>query len=224
MASLPIAARSFPKIARKAVQQRSLSDVAITRTGKPIVRVQGGRSVMPHPWLIRLTDLCYTGQVLTWRYDYLAAFSSRRVHGSDHELQGIRRRYSARRDSLDDTLLTDWVCLQRARESHCSTDRASSQLGKDVKSWYHTERRWPSATSRSRVTWAESFSSCVSGSLLASLNMSLMNYRNTTSEIPNRSRRLSDTQTSSTTWWAGNTLPSTIDLQQTIQGGVLMIV
>ncbi|KAG6357868.1 hypothetical protein INS49_013749 [Diaporthe citri] len=44
MASIPTAARSFPKIARKAIQQRSISDVAITRTGKPVFRVQGGRS------------------------------------------------------------------------------------------------------------------------------------------------------------------------------------
>ncbi|KAJ4388013.1 Protein-lysine N-methyltransferase efm5 [Gnomoniopsis smithogilvyi] len=44
MASLPTAMRSSPKIARKALQQRSISDVAITRTGKPILRVQGGRS------------------------------------------------------------------------------------------------------------------------------------------------------------------------------------
>ncbi|KUI59463.1 hypothetical protein VP1G_06711 [Cytospora mali] len=44
MAYLPTAARSIPKIARKAVQKRPLSDVAITRTGKPIIRVQGGRS------------------------------------------------------------------------------------------------------------------------------------------------------------------------------------
>ncbi|KAJ4415561.1 Protein-lysine N-methyltransferase efm5 [Gnomoniopsis sp. IMI 355080] len=44
MASLPTAMRSSPRIARKALQQRSISDVAITRTGKPILRVQGGRS------------------------------------------------------------------------------------------------------------------------------------------------------------------------------------
>ncbi|KAK0610449.1 putative N6-adenine methyltransferase-domain-containing protein [Bombardia bombarda] len=44
MASLPIAVRSTLKIAKSALQRRALSDVAITRTGKPIIRVQGGRS------------------------------------------------------------------------------------------------------------------------------------------------------------------------------------
>ena len=48
MASLPTAVRSTaPKIARSALQRRTISDVHITRTGKPIVRVQGGRSVTP---------------------------------------------------------------------------------------------------------------------------------------------------------------------------------
>lgn len=45
MAPLPTAVRSTSQIARKALQQRSISDVAITRTGKPILRVQGGRFV-----------------------------------------------------------------------------------------------------------------------------------------------------------------------------------
>ncbi|CAN8105010.1 unnamed protein product [Discula destructiva] len=44
MASLPSAVRSMPRTALSALQQRSISDVAITRTGKPILRVQGGRS------------------------------------------------------------------------------------------------------------------------------------------------------------------------------------
>ncbi|CAK7222333.1 Protein-lysine N-methyltransferase efm5 [Sporothrix bragantina] len=48
MSSLPAAAvRSSQKMARTVLQQtqrRALSDVAITRTGKPIIRVQGGRS------------------------------------------------------------------------------------------------------------------------------------------------------------------------------------
>ncbi|KAK3690029.1 putative N6-adenine methyltransferase-domain-containing protein [Podospora appendiculata] len=44
MASLPTAARSTPKIAKSAIQRRAISDVAITRTGKPIIRTQGGRS------------------------------------------------------------------------------------------------------------------------------------------------------------------------------------
>ncbi|KAB5533591.1 NADH-ubiquinone oxidoreductase [Coniochaeta sp. 2T2.1] len=46
MASLQSAARSSQKAARIAFQhqRRCLSDVAITRTGKPIIRVQGGRS------------------------------------------------------------------------------------------------------------------------------------------------------------------------------------
>lgn len=48
MASLPTAVRSAaPKIARSAFyqQRRALSDVHITRTGKPLIRTQGGRSV-----------------------------------------------------------------------------------------------------------------------------------------------------------------------------------
>lgn len=48
MASLPAAVRSAPKFAPRLapnVQRRAVSDVAITRTGKPIIRVQGGRSV-----------------------------------------------------------------------------------------------------------------------------------------------------------------------------------
>ncbi|AEO60232.1 hypothetical protein MYCTH_2309275 [Thermothelomyces thermophilus ATCC 42464] len=46
MASLPTAVRSTaPKIARSALQQRAIhSDVHITRTGKPLIRVTGGRS------------------------------------------------------------------------------------------------------------------------------------------------------------------------------------
>lgn len=47
MVSLPAAAaRSSQKMARAAFQQqrRAVSDIAITRTGKPIMRVQGGRS------------------------------------------------------------------------------------------------------------------------------------------------------------------------------------
>ena len=46
MAPLPIAVRATPKIARSAFQKRAISDVAITRTGKPIIRVQGGRYVL----------------------------------------------------------------------------------------------------------------------------------------------------------------------------------
>ncbi|KAM7196302.1 putative N6-adenine methyltransferase domain containing protein [Rhypophila sp. PSN 637] len=46
MAPLPIAVRSTPKIARTVLQKRAISDVAITRTGKPIIRVQGGRSAL----------------------------------------------------------------------------------------------------------------------------------------------------------------------------------
>ncbi|TPX09576.1 uncharacterized protein E0L32_009177 [Thyridium curvatum] len=45
MASPAAAMRSTRKIAQSVVQQRrSLSDVTITRTGKPIIRTQGGRS------------------------------------------------------------------------------------------------------------------------------------------------------------------------------------
>ncbi|KAK5653557.1 hypothetical protein OQA88_8816 [Cercophora sp. LCS_1] len=44
MAPLPIAARSAPRAVKSAVQKRALSDVTITRTGKPLIRVQGGRS------------------------------------------------------------------------------------------------------------------------------------------------------------------------------------
>lgn len=46
MAPLPIAVRATPKIARSVFQKRAISDVAITRTGKPIIRVQGGRYVL----------------------------------------------------------------------------------------------------------------------------------------------------------------------------------
>ncbi|KAK3984951.1 putative N6-adenine methyltransferase-domain-containing protein [Cladorrhinum sp. PSN332] len=45
MASLPTAVRSTtPKLVKSAIQRRAISDVHITRTGKPIIRVQGGRS------------------------------------------------------------------------------------------------------------------------------------------------------------------------------------
>ncbi|KAK4161674.1 putative N6-adenine methyltransferase-domain-containing protein [Cladorrhinum sp. PSN259] len=45
MASLPTAVRSTtPKLVKSAIQRRALSDVHITRTGKPIIRTQGGRS------------------------------------------------------------------------------------------------------------------------------------------------------------------------------------
>lgn len=51
MAPLPAAARSAPRAAQSIMQRRALSDIAITRTGKPIIRVQGGRSVasLPRP-------------------------------------------------------------------------------------------------------------------------------------------------------------------------------
>lgn len=38
------AVRSSPRSLTSAIQRRGLQDVAITRTGKPIIRVQGGRS------------------------------------------------------------------------------------------------------------------------------------------------------------------------------------
>ncbi|KAK3941176.1 nadh-ubiquinone oxidoreductase 39 kda [Diplogelasinospora grovesii] len=44
MASLQTAVRSTPKVAKGALQRRAISDVAITRTGKPILRSQGYRS------------------------------------------------------------------------------------------------------------------------------------------------------------------------------------
>jgi NADH dehydrogenase (ubiquinone) 1 alpha subcomplex subunit 9 len=47
MASLPTAVRATaPKIAKAALRRGIHSDVHITRTGKPILRVQGGRSVL----------------------------------------------------------------------------------------------------------------------------------------------------------------------------------
>jgi len=53
MASLPTAVRATaPKIARSALtaQRRSIqSDVHITRTGKPLIRTTGGRSVALFP-------------------------------------------------------------------------------------------------------------------------------------------------------------------------------
>ncbi|KAI8959515.1 hypothetical protein F5Y11DRAFT_359159 [Daldinia sp. FL1419] len=47
MASFPAAVRSGRKLAFNLNQARRISDLAITRTGKPILRVQGGRSVAP---------------------------------------------------------------------------------------------------------------------------------------------------------------------------------
>ncbi|KAI1249859.1 NADH-ubiquinone oxidoreductase 40 kDa subunit [Eutypa lata] len=44
MASLPTAVRFSPRVAINFTQARRVSDIAITRTGKPILRVQGGRS------------------------------------------------------------------------------------------------------------------------------------------------------------------------------------
>ncbi|KAI0165076.1 NAD(P)-binding protein [Hypoxylon sp. FL1284] len=44
MASFPTAVRSSRKLAFGLTQARHLSDLSITRTGKPILRVQGGRS------------------------------------------------------------------------------------------------------------------------------------------------------------------------------------
>ena len=52
MASLPTAARATaPRIAKSALQlqRRAISDVHITRTGKPLIRSVGGRSVPPLP-------------------------------------------------------------------------------------------------------------------------------------------------------------------------------
>ncbi|KAK4228188.1 NADH-ubiquinone oxidoreductase 40 kDa subunit, mitochondrial [Podospora fimiseda] len=47
MASLPTAVRSTtPKLVKSAIQRRAISDVHITRTGKPIIRTQGGRSAL----------------------------------------------------------------------------------------------------------------------------------------------------------------------------------
>ena len=53
MASLPTAVRATaPKIVRSAIQQqrRAISDVHITRTGKPLIRTQGGRFVALLPF------------------------------------------------------------------------------------------------------------------------------------------------------------------------------
>lgn len=81
MASLSTAVRSTPKIARSALQQRSLSDVAITRTGKPILRVQGGRLVQL--WMLpRARKLTCAGQVITWRYERLDGTTNERANGS----------------------------------------------------------------------------------------------------------------------------------------------
>lgn len=44
MSSFPTAARSTRRLAQSVVRRQHLSDVAITRTGKPILRTQGGRS------------------------------------------------------------------------------------------------------------------------------------------------------------------------------------
>ncbi|KOS23448.1 NADH-ubiquinone oxidoreductase 40 kDa subunit [Escovopsis weberi] len=44
MASPLAAARSVRSIARNVGGKRALSDITITRTGKPIIRVEGGRS------------------------------------------------------------------------------------------------------------------------------------------------------------------------------------
>ena len=49
MGPLSTAARSAPRVARSTMQRRALSDIAITRTGKPIIRGQGGRSVVFPP-------------------------------------------------------------------------------------------------------------------------------------------------------------------------------
>ncbi len=43
MASLSSAVRPAHKAARTVLRRQPISDVAITRTGKPIIRVQGGR-------------------------------------------------------------------------------------------------------------------------------------------------------------------------------------
>ncbi|EQB54232.1 hypothetical protein CGLO_05957 [Colletotrichum gloeosporioides Cg-14] len=43
MASFPTAVRSTQKVARNVLRRQPISDVAITRTGKPILRTQGGR-------------------------------------------------------------------------------------------------------------------------------------------------------------------------------------
>lgn len=45
MASLQTAVRSTKKIAPNVLRRQPISDVAITRTGKPILRSQGGRCV-----------------------------------------------------------------------------------------------------------------------------------------------------------------------------------
>lgn len=43
MASFPTAVRSTQKVAHNVLRRQPISDVAITRTGKPILRTQGGR-------------------------------------------------------------------------------------------------------------------------------------------------------------------------------------
>lgn len=100
MASLPTAVRSTSKIARKALQQRSISDVAITRTGKPILRVQGGRSVKAGPTTRYSQANDYMGQIITRRYELLMAFLHSRNSRSltrNHRAHrnGIRRNGTA---------------------------------------------------------------------------------------------------------------------------------
>lgn len=51
MASPSIAGRSARAAVHTVVGKRFLSDIAITRTGKPILRVEGGRYVKLSNWL-----------------------------------------------------------------------------------------------------------------------------------------------------------------------------
>lgn len=44
MASVPASVRSSPRLAQSILRRQPLSDLSITRTGKPILRTQGGRS------------------------------------------------------------------------------------------------------------------------------------------------------------------------------------
>lgn len=69
MASLPTAARSSQKVAKNVFQhqRRCVSDVAITRTGKPIIRVQGGRCVCLVALVgfsdVEILTTCFTGHL-----------------------------------------------------------------------------------------------------------------------------------------------------------------
>lgn len=103
MASLPAVMRSAKRTTHSILRRQPISDIAITRTGKPILRTQGGRCATPRHWvtldasLTLIVSLGHPSEVRTTIESLRASWQS------DPETQDTRLRYLAQRVLWDAT-------------------------------------------------------------------------------------------------------------------------